>query len=327
MAKQTRSTRGRKAKVKTMKRRKAKVNAKAKTMKKQQRRTRLGLMKRKRITRKVKRGGGWAWLEAKIKKEREETIKALLLKEKQEKAWQEWQKNFPPLDGDVAELNCNTENDDCIELIEAVKKFIEVYYPNTYIFFDIQKNNIDSAIKKSIIVYKKNNKKIFKMEGIISRLIFHFILTGFIKFVKDVLDDFYDTDKINSDALNKKITELKQLKHDIRTHERNNMLLVEYDKNNPGPEVEDAKIKKLITELTEANRNLMNKIISIQIPESLRQYILTDEEKQPAQENSAQVEENPAPVYDMAAANESIGYKSFGDDKDVGYEYLEGEEE
>jgi hypothetical protein len=64
MAKQTRSTRGRKAKVKTMKRRKAnakvnaKVNANATTMKKPQRRTRLGLMKRKRITRKVKRGGG-----------------------------------------------------------------------------------------------------------------------------------------------------------------------------------------------------------------------------------------------------------------------------
>jgi len=60
MAKQTRSTRGRKAKVKTMKRRKAKANAKvnATTMKKPQRRTRLGLMKRKRITRKVKKWSG-----------------------------------------------------------------------------------------------------------------------------------------------------------------------------------------------------------------------------------------------------------------------------
>ena len=70
MAKQTRSTRRKaKAKAKTMRRRKAKVIAKAKTIKKPQRRTRLGLMKRKRFTRKVKGGGFWEENNVRILKE------------------------------------------------------------------------------------------------------------------------------------------------------------------------------------------------------------------------------------------------------------------
>ena len=60
MAKQTRSTR-------------RKAKAKAKTMKKPQRRTRSHLMKRKRFTRKVKRGGKEPkWWEFRKKKEEKE---------------------------------------------------------------------------------------------------------------------------------------------------------------------------------------------------------------------------------------------------------------
>jgi len=307
MAKQTRLIRGRKAKVKTMKRRKAN----AKTMKKPQRRTRLGLMKRKRFTRKVKRGGEWTYNEAQLRVA------------------------VADLDP-VFKNECNKEADDCTDLIKAVKEYIKVYYKDTYIFFYIQKNDIDSEIKEIIIAYTKKYK--FKIERIIVHLINSFILTRFIKFVKDVVVTSDDGDAWA------KITELQSA---IENYENINSSLLDWKTANsknftPSPEEDstgytykylqayekyekkqailDSEKNKLDKQQEKTIITLINKIKSIQIPESLRQSILTDEEKPPAQNVSLQVEKVPAPFYDIASQERSPNnngeYDVFGADED-----------
>jgi hypothetical protein len=94
-----------------MKRRKAN----AKTMKKPQRRTRLGLMKRKRITRKAKRGGAWRYdpLENVVKAEENERFKE----------------------------TCKEKSDDCKDVIDAVKTHIERSAINQLIEFKHQNQN------------------------------------------------------------------------------------------------------------------------------------------------------------------------------------------
>jgi len=120
MAKQTRSTRGRKAKVKTMKRRKANAT----TMK---RRTRLGFMKRKRITRKVGKRGG--------------EFNKYVLEDAVEAADNKRFKN-----------SCKSESDDCKDVIDAVKEKIRLNYTNTifYEFIEKEEEDFNKIIKDAI---------------------------------------------------------------------------------------------------------------------------------------------------------------------------------
>ena len=268
MAKKTRSTR---RKTKTMKR------CKAKTMKKPQRRTRLGLMKRKRFTRKVKRGGEWAYDEAQL------------------------HRAVAELDS-VFEGKCNEDADDCTKLIKAFKEYIRIHYPDTYIFFYIQKNNIDTEIKETIIAYNKKNK--FKIDGIIHDLIEkNKILTRFIEWFDKVMynvddDPMYnvDDDPSNSVFVDKR----ESLKLLIKNYKKVNQQLSQWEYKRTLPQRAQAPYAgvsfypgDLIIEKNQIDKDkkiiindLINEIKSIEIPESLRQSILTDKEKSEL-ENSA----------------------------------------
>jgi hypothetical protein len=192
MAKQTRSTRRKaKAKTKTMRRRKVKTKAKAnaKTMKKQQRRTRLLLMKRKRFTRKVKRGG----VSDRLRKEERELFRRynarndsivpnryanaanwskqlnreyemMILRDDDDdqnspimanpdaKA-AEWHKDLDAVvedrENEILKQECKTEEDDCNTLIEAVKEHIRLHEDEK--FFELTKQkNFNKIIKDAI---------------------------------------------------------------------------------------------------------------------------------------------------------------------------------
>ena len=188
MAKQTRSTRRKaKAKAKTIKRRKAKVNAKAKTMKKPQRRTRLGLMKRKRFTRKSKRGG----VSDRLRKEEREIFRRYNdrnsptmpnrfanepnWREKLKREYEmtnlrdndenrpimanpdakaaEWHKiidtDVEDPENEILKQECKTEENDCTKLIEAVKKHIQESGDEKFLKLTEQ-SNFDKIIKDAI---------------------------------------------------------------------------------------------------------------------------------------------------------------------------------
>ena len=184
MAKQTRSTRRKaKTKAKTMRRRKAKVNAKAKTMKKPQRRTRLGLMKRKRFTRKVKRGGAW---------QKDYALENV----------------FVNRDNDRFKETCKTENDDCKDVIDAVKTHIE-----------------RSAIKQ-LIEFKHQNQNYGKFRAVtfdpveeheqqsVNKKLFEFTKQGnFDEIIKNIIfkqDEKSESDDSNPDTSPKRLLDYSE---------------------------------------------------------------------------------------------------------------------
>jgi hypothetical protein len=203
----------------------------------------------------------------------------------------------------------------------------------------MQKNNFDSEIKKSIIEYKKNNKNFFKIEGII-HIIFHFICNRFIEFVNVV-----DKTKTSDDDVWDKLPELQNA---IKTYKSINSLLNDWEEKNfennlnveltyesyskfakyqATQKILDIEKEELDKQQQTILNELINKIKFIEIPESLRQYILTDEEKPPAEDNSAQVKEKQPQVeenlaqelvkYDIATDNvPNVGYTVVGDNED-----------
>jgi hypothetical protein len=332
MAKQTRSTRGRKAKAKTMKRRKAN----AKTMKKPQRRTRLGLMKRKRFTRKVKRGGQGERARERERERKtgqvrraenrrngikERDIDAIINSEDKERKEREKERERERLFMDKIDLavrqhnntnfieSCKNDTGYCKNLIDEIKKHIQITYPNTYISNYLLLNNTDDAIKKFIYDLSGNDLQVNQasIKTIVEQLINNTILTNYI-------NEFQENEAVTAYNAAKNVFNDNMAFYNARFddfHEDMNAPIRDFDEYDDNETV--------LQNLNRSKRILLTQIKTVKINNDT-QPILTDKEKPPTQENSAQEKENSAQElveYDIATDNDpNVGYVVVGDDED-----------